>query len=800
MIGVFRSEAATSRLLSVAFLAAALLGGTGLHAQDITSRNLNIGAQPLSETLTTLGELFGVPVVAPADLVRGKQAASISGELRLEAALRKALMGTNLTSRSTAGGAVVIEPKAAVPAANAPAKSGGNAESTLELESIIVRGELLERSIQDVQTSVSVVAGETLDRSVDKDLFDVIDRIPGVNAQGGGFGFVMRGISSNGVGGGSGPTINVQIDGANVPNGQAVSTGALSTWDLEQIEVLRGPQSTQQGRRSLAGAIILRSRDPSFDNEVKLRADYGSFDETRLAAAVNVPLSEQWAARLTYEDYQSDGDIVNIFTGEDNAFESLQTIRGKLRFQPNNRFNAVLSYTRSENELGDQSIDDSAFPDERQEQDANSTEGVTDSVALLLDYSLSDRWRLVSETTDLTSDYALEIPIQPLNPVSSPGGRTVDDTSFTQEFKLLYTGERVRGVIGAFYQELEKDVAFEAFLADGSRFGFPPGVSVRLGNSLASQIDNTALFGEVTYDYSDRWSFVAGVRADRQEEASTSSQFFELTPDPFGISGTTPSVDLNTDYSAVLPKLAAVYRFSDDVSLSFTAQQAYRAGGSAINIVFGQYEFDPEFANNYELALRSVFLDGRATFNANLYLTDYTDMQVSVPGPSGLFLDAFIENAGEATLWGIEVLSSLTVNSNVDLYANVGFASTEFDDYIGPGADGSPTDFTGNRFPEAPEWTGSIGGNFDLGRGFNADLSINYTDESFYTPRNLPAELNEPFTLVNARIGYQSSSFWSAHLYARNLLDEQYLARRRADGFSSAGDSRVVGISFFAEF
>lgn len=673
------------------------------------------------------------------------------------------------------------------------------AQSASEIEEIIVRGELLERSIQDTQTSVSVVTGEELDRSVDKDLFDVIDRIPGANAQGGGFGFVIRGVTSGGVGGGSAPTVNVQIDGANVPNGQALRTGSLSTWDLEQVEVLRGPQSTQQGRSSLAGAIIMRSKDPSFEREVKLRGDYGGFDETRLAFAGNLPLNDQWAVRLTYEDYQSDGDIDNAFTGEDNATEALETIRGKMRFRPNDDFNAVLTYTHSSNRLGNQSIDEKRFPDDRVAPQASDTEGTTDTFALMLEWAFGDRWELISETSHLKSDYELAIGVQPLNPANTPGGRTVDDTSFTQEVKVLYEGNRVTGVFGAYYQKLEKDLFFRALVPDTSVFGLPPGSAV-FGNTFDLEIDNTAVFGEVTYEFSDQWAVVFGLRSDNQDEATLTTQFSEFMPDPFGLSATGLPVELDADYSAILPKLSAIYHLSEGSSLSFTAQRAYRAGGAATDYTGAPYEFDPEYSNNYELAYRSVIMDGAGSFNVNLYLTDYTDMQVGVPGPSGLFVDSTIENAGEATLWGIEVQSEVRINDNLALYANVGYAHTDFDDYIGADAAGVPADLAGNEFPEAPNWTGSIGGSLFFGNGFEADISVNYTDESYYTARNLPDELNEPFTLVNARLGYRSESFWSAHIYARNLFDEQYLARKRADGFSSAGDSRVVGISLFAEF
>lgn len=679
-----------------------------------------------------------------------------------------------------------------------------------EVEKIIVYGELIDRTLQDTQTSVSVITGDELNQSVDKDIFDVIDRIPGVNAEGGGFGFVIRGIAPGGVGGGSAPTVNVQIDGATVPTGQATRTASLSTWDLEQVEVLRGPQSTQQGPSSLAGAIIINSKNPNLDeNEVLFRTDLGSLNERRLAGVVNVPIDDSWAIRLTAEDYETDGDIINVFTGEDSAAEFLKTYRGKVRFQPNEKFDAVLAYTRSENKFSDQGIDETRFPEERVSTDTALTIGDTDTLTLNLDYNIDDRWSISSETARLKSDYELDIPFVEKNPASTPGNRTVDDTSLTQELKLFYQSDNINAVLGVYYSKLEQDLDFAARIGDVRPFFasvLPPPVLASLppiaavfANTFDTETENLAVFGELEYDFSSTWTFIAGLRYDNEEDSGITTNNNSFTPDPFGFSVSTDPVSLDSEYSAFLPKFAAIYNFSEDVSLSLTAQRAYRAGGAASDFLGQPYEFDPEFTNNFELAFRSVLNDEGVTFNANLYFTDYTDMQVSQPGPSGTFVDSTIQNAGAATLWGIEVQSDFKVNDNVELFANIGYANTEFDEYVIV-ENGEPVDLTGNRFSQAPEWTGSIGAEFSAENGTFGDISANYTDASFYTTRNLPGELNSPFTLVNARFGYESDRWWTVYIYARNLFDKQYLSRKRVDTSSTAGDSRVIGISVLGTF
>ena len=748
---------------------------------------IDLPAGSLSDSLNALARQAALTLSVDAGLVSGKLVPAVSGLFTTEQALQRLLAGSGLSYRFSGDSTVVLQ-AAAVPA------------QPLQLGEITVKGELQERTLQDTQTSVSVVSGEELDRSTDKDLFDTVDRLPNVSAQGGGFGFVIRGITDSGPGGaGQAQAISVQIDGAAVPNGQALYTGSLSTWDLEQAEILRGPQSTQQGPNALAGAVILRSKDPQFVQEFKARADYGSFDETRLAVAANLPLNEQFAVRFSAEDYRSDGDISHVITGEDTAEEFLKTYRAKLRFMPNDGLNTVLGYTRSENRLGIQNVIDDFFPRERlQTQDSNQI-GTTDIFNLRFAYTLNDQWALHSETSHLTSDYKLETPVESFNPENTPAFRTVDDTSISQELKLQYTAEALSAVVGVYYLNTDKEVEFEAFVPDASVLRFPAGSSAVLGNALDEKVKNYALFGEVEYDINEQWVIVAGLRYDTEEQDTVTSSTIIVTPEPLpGFNTPTPPTSLDAEYSALLPKLGIVYNWTDGISTGLTAQRGYRAGGSGVQSGVGSYEYDPEFTTNYELSFRSLSMQERLRLNANLFYTKYKDMQVFIPGPSNTFADGLIENAGESSLWGAEVLTSFDLSQAFSLFANIGFTKTEFDDYTG-NAGGAPVDLSGNEFAQAPRWTGSIGGAYYFGNGLEAEVDVNYTDRSYYTVNNDPGELNKAFTLVNARIGYQSDSYWSVHLYARNLFDEQYLSRKRVDGSSTAGDSRVVGISLGVE-
>ena len=787
----YPARASLFTVLGIAILA------SGANAQSVNSANtlyeFSIPRQGLESALEQFSRITRRQVSIDSRLVDGLSSEAVSGRLTAEAALAA------MTRESGLEIVVIDDIDFALRGSTEqpPLPAGSRLLGEEVLDEIVVRGELLERTLQNTQTSVSIVRGDELDAAVDKDLFDLVDRLPGVNAQGGGFGFVIRGVADGGVAGGT-QAISVQIDGASVPNGQALRTGSLSMWDLEQVEVLRGSQSTQQGPNSLAGAIVLRSKDPTFEREFKARADYGSFDETRIAVTANLPLSEQWALRLSAEDFRSDGDIEARFSSQDNASEFLKTYRAKLRFMPSETFDAVLTLTRSDNRLGNQSILEDEFPERRLAQQLNTEEGESDTITLRAEYLMSERWSVSSETAYLMSDYLLNTPLQPEVPGNTPAFRTVDDTSISQELKLSYAGERLHGVAGLYYQQFEKDLAFEAFVPDTTVVGLPPGSAI-FANTLDNKIENLAVFTEFEYRLSNRWTVVAGLRYDNEQQDNVTTNSSVFTPDPLGFSANPEPVELDADYSALLPKIGVVYDFGNDTTLGFTAQRAYRAGGSATdNQSAAPYEFDPEYSNNYELSLRSLLAANTVTLNVNVFYTDYTDMQLSVPGLSNTFIDARIENAGAATLLGIELQASYRPTANLDLSAGVGYVDTEFDEYLG-GSGNNVIDLAGNEFPQAPNLTGSLSGSYAFDNGFYARFVVSHTDDSYYTVNNLPGELNSPFTLVNAQIGYEAER-WSANVYSRNLFDEQYLSRKRVDGASTAGDSRVVGLSVTANF
>ncbi len=643
------------------------------------------------------------------------------------------------------------------------------------LNKITIQGEIQQRDIQESLTSAVVITGDELDVSNDANLYNVVERTPGINASFGEKGFSIRGIDQRGFGGGRGLTIRTSIDGAELPSNQASFFGPYSTWDLAQVEILRGPQSTQQGRNALAGTINIRTADPVLNQlEGKARIDAGERATSRLAAAYNVPLGDAWALRLTAESYETDGFVENrTLNTDDHDARELDNYRAKLLFKPNDKFQAILSYNYTENFGGEDFVEFSTYPGERISlSNVDEREGSEHTItALDIEYVFNSLWSLSSKTVLYDHDN-VRLEDSDASPVD--GGqlfRNATDESITQEVKIIYNGQnKWRGAFGLYYTDIENtDDAGGEFPGEV----FNPalaGLGTRLTVSLVSEnnVDNIALFSEFDYDLSDKVTLTFGARYDRENVDFNDASTFALDPPVVPLPPSDPTRG-DTDYEAFLPKFAVNYSWSDQFSTGATVQRGYRAGGSQRNLITGVLnEFDPEYTVNIEFSSRYQSIDQRTTLNANVFFTDWTDQQVSVAGPSGNPNDVNTLNAGESSINGLEVEFEHRFTDSFDVFSSLAIVKTELDNFVSGGED-----FSGNEFQFAPELTAALGANYYFANGWVLIADGSFTDEQQSDLQNNPLGVIPSRTLWNVRLGYESSQ-WSAFLYVRNLLDEDY--------------------------
>lgn len=716
---------------------------------------------------------------------------------------------------------------AALCLATLPVAAAEEADSDQDIDEIIVVGQKVDRTLREVTSSVTVETGAEIEREPLVDLYDIVDRIPNVTSSFGGLGFAIRGVDQRGVAG-SGATLTIYVDDAPLGN-QTTFFGPLGSWDLGQVEVYRGPQSTNFGRNSLAGAIYIRTKDPSFDWEAKARAEIGNNGAYHGAVAFGGPLvDDKLAFRVAAEYRETDGFIRNTFLDEDADATELWNTRLKLLFQPTENFQIITTSSYTENFAGEDIVSSTnntpgTTPNAKDvirevTYDTPGREGTETFIqSVNAEWEISERVSIQSITSFQTTDYVRQedfdltsLPIASLD-------RTGDDEALAEELRVRYNDERLSLILGFYYVDTE-DGFEDEFTVPGSLINpfIPPSIFIGRVSSRVGESTNYAGFMDGEYKLNDEFDLLFGLRYDREEQdnfQSTVTTIIGDIPPGFefllGLAGTETSTT-NADFDAWLPKAGIRWNASDDATFAFVVQRAYRAGGAEINFVDNSLaEFDPEYLWNYELSARISGLDGALNWNTNIYYSDWSDQQT--PQPLAPPFQNFFQtvNAGSSTLYGFETDISYSVSDQLDIYAGVGYSKTEFDEFVNgefdptqPESEFNQANFNGNSFPFAPEWSFNAGFDYTHDSGFFGGVDVNYQDNSFNEVDNFTVNIIDSRFLVNARVGYEIREGVRLSGYVRNLFDEQYfttLNRVNQDG-ARLGDEFTWAIRLDVDF
>ncbi|AYV48956.1 TonB-dependent receptor [Caulobacter flavus] len=747
---------------------------------------------------------------------------------------------------------------AEAPAATAP-------DAPTQVDQVVVTGEKASRSVQDTVTSVAVTTARTIEREQIRDFYDVIAKTANMSETYGKSGFTIRGVANNNVsGGGTGGLATVYVDGAAIPE-RAMYGGPLDMWDVGQVEIFRGPQSTLQGRNALAGAVIVRTTDPTSDWNFKVRASTASGDDRSIAFAGGGPIvADQLAFRVAFEDHTADGFIYNTTRKADDDTLDSRMIRGKLLLTPASAegFKAIATYSRNERKSGYlytySRTDTPDYYDHRvtTTNSPNTSDITTDIATLEVEQKLSQRFILSGVASwsqvDLVQRYDGDLGPQTL----SYGGQDEMIETSSQEVRLNYEGERLKGLVGLYHAtrdaerksasltnvEFPRATLVSVLTGQLVSGGYPLALAQATANQFATAyiaqlpvipvdyssdapelVETTAIFADGTFALTPRLSVLGGFRYDREKNTQSSVQtalFAGTYPNPANFptayapfvvlvnqfvgsmvaQAGAPSPKTTREFEAFLPKIGAKYAWTDDISTSFVVQRGYRSGGTAINTARSTVvAYDPEYTWNYELSLRTYWPQWGLTANANAYYVDWTDQQVSL----NLGLNAYdyqVENAGSSHLYGFEVELAQRLSAKASWYASLGHTRTEFDEFnVDTGAD--TRNLSGSEFPYAPHWTFSIGGDYRFGNGLVANLNANYRDRSYTEAGGeQDGRIAGERTLVNGRFGYESDR-WGAYVFGKNLLNEKYSQYSREDvPVALLGEPRVLGVSLEARW
>lgn len=646
-----------------------------------------------------------------------------------------------------------------------------------DIEKIVVIGEKANRSLKDATSSVSVISEDALNDTQYKSVSDALSEIANVVIPTGGLPDI-RGVSGNGaaggfnsIAGGAKGRVMTLIDGVAQPF-VADLGGDSGMWDLQQIEVYRGPQSTSNGRNSIGGSVFIKTKDPSQDWEGAARVGYRNQDQyIDTSGVISGPLVEDTLAfRLSVQHL--DADTITDDTGYDTNppdydLDEIKTtrIRGKLLWTPSDDLSFMLTHTYND-EAGDTGRIFYALEnlDDRERIYFRDIETEASTTTLYTDYTINDNWSFDMLVSYM--DYQWGFDSYEATPEAEQQ-LGFDESNITVDAKMNYVSGRkgISGFIGVYYFDRDQDI-----LSTGS--------AAYTGDDAS---DSVAVYGEATFPLNDKFTLITGARLERE------------TQDRHFVYGAIDAI-LDQDTNIFLPKVALQYAWTDATTVSASARKGYNAAGGALNFTAQEYYyFDDEKVNTFELGSRTQLANGKGYFSANVFYNDYDGYQA-------VSSSRVIENLPQVVTYGAEFELHTLLTEDLELNAGIGLLKSDIKD---PGE--SYATVKGNELNNAPEFNATLGATYWLNDKWSAGATARYIGEYYGDFTNTAERVAGDYTLVRVNANYTADN-WLITAYIDNLFDETALvsqepvSARYPAGFASIADPRNVGVSVTYRF
>jgi iron complex outermembrane receptor protein len=699
-------------------------------------------------------------------------------------------------------------------------------EEQLVLEEVIVTAQKREQTLQDVPISITALSGEKINTFAagGEDIRLLSSRIPGLNAESSNGRvaprFYIRGLGNTDFDLAASQPVSVVVDEIVQEN---VILKSFPLFDIDRVEVLRGPQGTLFGRNTPAGIIKFETRKPSQEREGHFNASYGSFSTSTVEFAMGGGISDTVSSRLSLL-YQSRDDYVNnAYLGVDDAMGGFDEFAGRLQFllEPSDTFSALFNFhfrtydgtaslfranilTTGSDDINSNFDRDNVFfgDDHHNPQEYDSW-----GSSLRLDWDFDNEMRLTSITAYETTDGSSLGDIDGGNP-DGPGFIPFQSTTedglddleqITQEFRLSQqASDQMFWQLGLFY--------FDSDLTIRTRPFFVPDSIIRHQN------DAWALFGQVSYDMSDANTLTVGLRYTDDEKTA------DAFSGAFGAQ--LPTVELSDDHLSW--DIALNHVRSDDLSFYGRIASGFRAPTIQSRDVafFGIPTTAPsETILSYEAGFKADAADGRLRWNGAIFYYDVSDQQVTAVG--GATNSVQLVSIDEVTAWGIETDIEWIATDNLIITAGIGYTDTEISDpnlrvpTCGSGqcTPLDPLDIDGfaivdgNTLPNAPDWTMNFTADYHLPVG-EGEFFV-FADYAYQGDTRIllydAVEFNSDGTFeLGLRTGYRfgDSLQYEVSAFGRNITDEENL-KGVIDFNNNTGfvnEPRIWGLAFSTQW
>ena len=757
----------------------------------------------------------------------------------------------------------------------------------LVLEEIVVTAtRRAETDIQTTPVSVTAISSEDFEVLHAQDIGEIALYVPnfsaatvtGFNAAS----FAMRGAAETDIIVYFDPKVGVIVDDFVIPH---VQTQLLEPFDIEAVEVLRGPQGTLFGKNTTAGAIVVRTKRPDFEEtSFDASLSYASFEDTKANFAFNVPLSDTLAFRFAglYQNsdgYYENGKVDNPIDffgagigdagltdgsavrgdGDNVGGKDVLSARAKLLFEPNDRLSVLgqLEYIKDRSDpvpvvnttpagagqlatlfgfpgvSGGDPIDQAGIH-------SSSIVNLNDEQEVdVFGYYINAEYALENHTVYGLIGYREQESRLPNEYLGTPyesffaATRDDDRETFQAEFRIASEFDgNFNYVAGGFYQT--NDVEFCVLQQLGLVEFFGSAVPGILDNDnpliLCNKQDATswALFTDFNFDITEKFSLGIGVRYTYEEKDYTAreglpvsfvfpgGQFSEpLDGQNYALAAFAVQED-DEDWSEPTWRVTGSYQFNNDVYGYVTFSRGFKSGGYNDQAGSGGFanfplqSYDPEFANNIEVGIKTSLAEDRMRLNVTYFRVNYEDFQrstvVSVPGTA--FQETRTFNAAEVDAQGLEVEFTALLAENLTLHANLGWLDSEYDKFqLDRNLDGILEDFSGRDVVRSPDITAGIALNYDQPLDDSGSLTYNlnylYEDENVYyynddIGRQFDTVLEER-TILGASVTWRDAEErYFVSVFGKNLTDDRYQTAAQAVGalwtFSNYGPPRTYGV------
>ena len=742
---------------------------------------------------------------------------------------RSILLAGIATAALTAGSGGAFA-AAAAPAAQA---------DTGQVEELVVTARRREETLKDVPIAVSAYTEATLERTGVRDITDLQKTTPSLTLQ------AARGSNSTliafirGVGQqdplwGFDPGVGLYIDDVYVARPQAA---VLDVFDVERIEVLRGPQGTLYGRNTIGGAIKYVTARIGSKPELDLKGQFGSYGEHDEIASFKLPLSSTFGVSGAVAKYDHDGYGTNLFTHNDQYNKDVLAMRGSAEWTPTDAFFFRLALDRVQ--------DDSNAKHGHREAPYTSAAGVTYGVLPNVYDTMGnagDKNKVVAEGGSLLGQWTVNQTLTLKSITAFRSGYTngnIDfdetpqpfldipakyrDHQFTQELQGLFNVGKLHGVAGLFYLDATASGAFDTVLTNAS-----PTTGYTIFDGGFVRTKSTSVYADASYDVTEQLQLSVGGRytSDDKTGQVLRQQYLGTRSPAFGNAAAVKLGAPNTNYTnertfnKFTPRVSVSYKLSPDLTTYASYGQGFKSGGfdmrgDALAYPATVKGYAPETVSTYEIGLKGSLLDHTLSFATDIFDSAYHNQQITTQYANTTGgIASVVDNVGSSTLRGAEAEGAWRIVQDFSVRATVSYIDTKFDKYLAfiPGT-GLVDVSNQRRLQNTPRWTASLAGTYshDFGeRGSIAitpALSYRSFTQQFETPTPL---IDQPaYTLYDADAVWTSpSGRYQVGLHGKNLGDKRYkiggysfpgaLFANSIDAFYAA--PRTVTMSLAAKF